>query len=191
MGQVLKLRKCEEHESCQLQSVDGGDWQHTPADTHIASRFSKLSDAQRETLERITQEMERAQNTRAWAEESALRVISLEERCARLEARLAGLQGETQLKLLVLQEAENSLEYRARTLDTLAAKIAQRLGDADNLRAQAEAHKSEWESRVAYIEELDRKIEVLGKGLLTESNARDTLGEKLRRAIAYHEGKGH
>ena len=49
MGRTHALRKCGEYEDCQLQSLNGGEWQHTPAKRSVATRLN-LNEQEQERL---------------------------------------------------------------------------------------------------------------------------------------------
>ncbi len=42
MPKILTLRKCGEHEDCQLQKVDDGDWEHTPSKRTLKERLAPI-----------------------------------------------------------------------------------------------------------------------------------------------------
>jgi chromosome segregation ATPase len=50
----LVLRKCGEHENCQLQKLDDGDWEHTPSKRTIKERLAPVEQLEQQLSEALT-----------------------------------------------------------------------------------------------------------------------------------------
>lgn len=48
----LRLRKCRLHEDCQLQRLDGGPWEHTPASVRLKERVPVITPEDYRKLEK-------------------------------------------------------------------------------------------------------------------------------------------
>src|SRR5688572_2495344 len=51
---ALRLRKCAEHEDCQLQKVDDGDWEHTPSKRTIGERLAPAKELERQLSDALS-----------------------------------------------------------------------------------------------------------------------------------------
>lgn len=93
MSRKIVLKKCDEHEHCQLKSINDGPWTHTPEDSIIGDRFPDWPPTREETkrgmpdselvgrleaLEQTVAELTRLipQDLHQWATERYSRLIS-------------------------------------------------------------------------------------------------------------------
>lgn len=185
----LKLRKCEEHDDCQLQQIDDGDWEHTPKDTPFQERFGgSLTPAQEALLHRLTEDVRRANNTREWAEEAAMRIVMLEQVSIQTEQRLRDLEYRLDETLRLAQESVDRVSVKAQEVEALADRasklidkasriedVYKRAGELEDL-VKAESHdlnlrvdkvenktKHEREERLQATQKAQRQIQMLSE----------------------------
>ncbi len=135
-GSTVVLRKCGEHEGCQLESRDDGPWRHTPASRPLVERLTQRPEAQKALELRLAGEVSAASKLRTRLVEQAEGVTQrlgrlddvvallpkVETRHREAEAvgdRLSDLQDETELLALRLRHAlervdavEGELQHR-------------------------------------------------------------------------------
>jgi chromosome segregation ATPase len=155
----VRLRKCSEHEQCQLQSTNREEWVHTPQHRSIGERFSYLSPAQSEQIERIALAMQRAENNRQWSEETALRTagleVRLEDRIETLEQVLAPIADSMLKATHDAEEQGNQLDH---TIEQMKVRIArldaglEKLADIDALHARMDKVERERKDSIEALE---------------------------------------
>lgn len=131
MGRTLALRKCGEHEDCQLQSLNGGEWQHTPAKRSVAARLN-LSDQEQERL---------AAQLRAQLGTTTTLTSTLREKIALADVLLDDLDPKTR--------------------ERLEAELADEVGKVSDLRTRMGEQLARSEARLAHLDEGTRHLPVV------------------------------
>lgn len=184
MGRTLTLRKCGEHEDCQLESVNGGEWRHTPARTTLARRLARKPEDIEALESKLAGEVGAAIDLRVRLGE---RLLYLESRLRQLEdslgalplvkrlhdeaARIGEALGGSQAELL---SKSNRLGRDVERLDRLTTKLEESADEAKerSIKAQQDAasaaetavHLGERTSRLdAALSRLDDYLEKLSR----------------------------
>lgn len=129
MGRTLVLRKCLEHDDCQLQQLNGGEWEHTPAARHVAERLSLGPESQQVLEAQLA-------NALGTTRELASGLQTKGERADSLLARLDGATRQLASSSAILQESLYlAAQLRAERAKAEGAAAALRVGGERAQRA--------------------------------------------------------
>lgn len=158
MARRVTLRKCPDHPDCQLQQIDGGEWEHTPAKRTLRERLSKhdlLSD-------RLQAELSKAEELRRMLSD-----IGRESKDAVAKAT-AGLPNVGDLRA-ELREGLSRVSEMQRILAELGERVAATLADVQNarlnlpktldLQAKANRAREYLDSQVKIAQEAGERLE--------------------------------
>jgi hypothetical protein len=146
MGSTVKLKKCPDHEACQLESKDDGPWEHTPSSKPLGARLSNFAQWQRDTMEEIDVQGHKSRNRLRSATESEARFRQLEggvdrtlSKVLAVEAKFAHIEDQVRAALSHAQQAEaHSRERLLKAEDKLATfdKVSHALARLESLQKE-------------------------------------------------------
>lgn len=166
MSRRVTLRKCSEHDNCQLQRVNDGDWEHTPARRSLEDRLSGRVSSEALKKE-LRQEIGRASYLKGLLEEIR---GDYGTSLADLKAEAAGLPKVMDLwrkgeklgeylysRLKVAEEALERLERALQRADTQAARQAAIQDRLEKAEERAKESRRQADEALAHAtERLDR-----------------------------------
>lgn len=171
-GRTVSLRKCPDHDDCQLQQVNDGEWEHTPRRTSLAARLApplpdraKLEDEAAEVTARARTAGAAVANAAARADhilrQVAARRLELDDLRAQLERRMPDTLAGIEDRGARLAEIAEGLSGTVNALAERAGNV-QRLERVDELWSAVEEARSEWQAAVAALssrlDDLERRV---------------------------------
>jgi hypothetical protein len=158
-GRSVVLKKCGQHDECQLQQVNGGEWEHTPRQTPLSTRLAPpLPDYSSVTAA--------AEAVKDQAHRDGLKVANAADRAGALvrtlESRAFDLHDLRDQLTRRMPETVEAIEERAARLDGIAAELfatinalAERIGGiqrferVEELYGVVEKARDEWRGGMA------------------------------------------
>lgn len=147
MGRTLTLRKCGEHEDCQLQSLNRGPFEHTPVTRSVADRLRLGPESQRALEATLAEQIGSARNL----------TVTLEETTERSRAQTGAIADALQHLPRVLELTERAeaalqrIDLLRQGMDARAAQLATSVERVDRMegRLAARQHDVERAARTA------------------------------------------